>query len=146
VTAFHIALGVALIAVNAAAGLYGAFAWWRDTAAPGFWPLLRAGQVLVLIQALDGAILLLMGKDLPPLHLIYGLVPLGVSFVAEQLRLTAAETVLQQRDLEGRADVEKLPVAEQQELVHVILRREMGVMAASAVVVALLGVRAAGGL
>jgi hypothetical protein len=146
VTAFHIALGVALIAVNATAGLYGAFAWWRDIPAPGFWPLLRAGQVLVLVEALDGAILLLMGKDLPALHLIYGLVPLAVSFVAEQLRLTAAETVLQQRDLEGRADVEKLAPAEQQGLVRDILRREMGVMAASAVIVALLGVRAAGGL
>jgi hypothetical protein len=146
VTAFHIVLGVALIAVNAAAGLYGAFAWWRDISAPGFWPLLRIGQVLVLIEALDGAILLLIGKDLPPLHLIYGLVPLGVSFVAEQLRLTAAETVLQQRDLEGRADVEKLSPTEQQGLVRDILRREMGVMAASAVIVALLGVRAAGGL
>ena len=145
-TAFHIALGVALIAVNAAAGLYGTFAWWRDTSAPGFWPLLRAGQVLVLIQALDGAILLLMGKDLPPLHLIYGLVPIGVSFVAEQLRLTAAETVLQHHGLEGRSDVEKLAPAEQQGLVRDILRREMGVMAASAVIVALLGVRAAGGL
>jgi hypothetical protein len=146
VTAFHIVLGVALIAVNAVAGLYGAFAWWRDIPAPGFWPLLRAGQVLVLVEALDGVILLLMGKDLPPLHLIYGLVPIGVSFVAEQLRLTAAETVLQQRDLEGRADVEKLAPAEQQGLVRDILRREMGVMAASAVIVALLGVRAAGGL
>jgi hypothetical protein len=146
VTAFHIALGVALIAVNAVAGLYGAFGWWRHANAPGFWPLLRVGQALVVVEALDGAILLVLGKDLPPLHLIYGLVPLGVSFVAEQLRLTAAETVLQQRDLEGRADVEKLPGAEQQELVRVILRREMGVMAASAVVVALLGVRAAGAL
>jgi hypothetical protein len=146
VTAFHIVLGVALIAVNAAAGLYGAFAWWRDIPAPGFWPLLRVGQVLVLVEALDGAILLLMGKDLPPLHLIYGLVPIGVSFVGEQLRLTAAETVLQQHDLEGRADVEKLAPAEQQGLVRDILRREMGVMAASAVIVALLGVRAAGGL
>jgi hypothetical protein len=146
VTAFHIALGVALIAVNAIAGLYGAYAWWRDTRAPGFWPLLRVGQALVLVEALDGLILLALGKELPQLHLIYGLVPIGVSFVAEQLRLTAAETVLQQHDLEGRADVEKLPPAEQQELVHVILRREMGVMAASAVIVALLGVRAAGGL
>ena len=145
-TAFHIGLGVALIAVNAVAGLYGAFAWWRHVNAPGFWPLLRIGQALVLVQALDGVILLLLGKELPQLHLIYGLVPIAVSFVAEQLRLTAAETVLQQRDLEGRADVEKLPPAEQQELVTVILRREMGVMAASAVVVALLGVRAAGGL
>jgi hypothetical protein len=145
-TAFHIGLGVALIAVNAVAGLYGAFAWWRHVNAPGFWPLLRIGQALVLVQALDGVILLLLGKELPQLHLIYGLVPIAVSFVAEQLRLTAAETVLQQRDLEGRADVEKLAPAEQQELVTVILRREMGVMAASAVVVALLGVRAAGGL
>jgi hypothetical protein len=146
VTAFHVVLGTALIAVNAIAGLYGAFAWWRHANAPGFWPLLRAGQALVLVQALDGVILLLMGKELPQLHLIYGLVPIAVSFVAEQLRLTAAETVLQQRDLEGRADVEKLPPAEQQLLVRDILRREMGVMAASAVVVALLGVRAAGGL
>jgi len=145
-TAFHIALGVALIAVNAIAGLYGAFAWWRHVNAPGFWPLLRIGQALVLLEALDGVVLLLLGKELPQLHLIYGLVPIAVSFVAEQLRLTAAETVLQQRDLEGRADVEKLAPAEQQELVTVILRREMGVMAASAVVVALLGVRAAGGL
>jgi len=146
VTAFHIALGVALIAVNAVAGLYGAWAWWQDRPAPGFWPLLRAGQVLVLLEAIDGGILLLTGKDLPQLHLIYGLLPLGVSFFAEQLRVTAAETVLANRGLEGRADVERLPETEQHELVRVIVRREIGVMAASAVVVALLGVRAAGGL
>jgi hypothetical protein len=146
VTAFHIALGVALIAVNAVAGAYGAWAWWRERHAPAFWPLLRIGQALVMVEAIDGAILLVMGKDLPPLHLIYGLVPLGVSFIAEQLRLAAADTVLGQRGLEGRADVERLSEAEQRELVRVIVRREMGVMAASAVVVALLGVRAAGGL
>jgi hypothetical protein len=146
VTAFHIALGVALIAVNAVAGLYGAWAWWRHETAPAFWPLLRIGQGLVMVEAVDGAILLALGHDLPPLHLIYGLVPLGVSFLAEQLRLAAADTVLEQRGLEGRADVEKLPETEQRELVRAIVRREMGVMAASAVVVALLGVRAAGAL
>jgi hypothetical protein len=146
VTAFHIALGAALIAVNAIAGVYGGWAWWQQRHAPGFWPLLRIGQALVMVEALDGAVLLVIGKDLPPLHLIYGLVPLGVAFVAEQLRLAAADTVLGQRGLEGRADVEKLSDAEQRELVRVIVRREMGVMAASAVVVALLGVRAAGAL
>ena len=145
-TAIHIALGVALIAVNAVAGLYGAYAWWQDRPAPGFWPLLRAGQALVMIEAVDGAILLLIGKELPELHLIYGLLPIGVSFFAEQLRLTTAENVLAQRGLEGRADVERLSAPEQRELVRVIVRRETGVMAASAVVVALLGVRAAGGL
>lgn len=142
----HIAIGVGLIAVNAAAGLWGLWGWWRRRHAPGFWPLLRVGQALVILQAIDGAILLLMGRDLPELHLIYGLVPLGVSFIAEQLRLAAADTVLAQRDLEGRADVEALPEPEQRALVRTILRREMGVMATSALVVALLGVRAAGAL
>ena len=143
-TAFHIALGVALIAVNAVAGLYGGWAWWQERHAPAFWPLLRIGQALVLIQALDGVILLLAGKELPQLHLIYGLVPLGVAFLAEQLRLAAADTVLDQKGLEGRADVERLSEPEQRTLVLLIVRREMGVMAASAGVIALLGVRAAG--
>jgi hypothetical protein len=145
VTAVHIVLGVALIAVNLAAGAWGVWRWWRqEAAAPGFWPLLRIGQGLVMIEAVDGAILLAMGRDLPDLHLIYGLVPLGVSFIAEQLRLAAADTVLAQRGLEGRADVERLSEREQRELVLAIVHREMGVMAASALVVGLLGLRAAG--
>jgi hypothetical protein len=142
VTTVHTVLAVALIAVNAAAGAWGAWCWWRRRSGPGFWPLLRVGQGLVILQALGGAVLLLMGRDLPELHLIYGLVPLGVSFIAEQLRLAAADTVLAQRDLEGRADVEALPQSEQRALVRAIVRREMGVMATSAVVVAALGVRA----
>jgi len=146
VTGLHIALGVALIASNFAAGLWGGWCWWRRRNAPGFWPLLRIGQALVMVQAIDGAILVLMGRELPDLHLIYGLVPLGVSFLAEQLRLAAADTVLAQRDLEGRKDVEALPPSEQNALVRAIVRREMGVMAASALVVAFLGVRAAGAL
>ena len=144
-TAIHIGLGAALVAVNFAAGAWGAWRWWRQEAsAPAFWPLLRIGQGLVMIEAVDGAILLALGRDLPELHLIYGLVPLGVSFLAEQLRLAAADTVLAQRGLEGRSDVEKLPEREQRELVRTIVHREMGVMAASALVVAVLGLRAAG--
>jgi hypothetical protein len=144
VTAIHIALGGALIVVNLGAGAWGAWCWWRVRPAPGFWPALRTGQALVALVALDGGILVLLGEEMPELHLIYGLVPLGVSFLAEQLRLAAADTVLAQRDLGGRADVEALPQAEQRELVRAIVRREMGVMAASALVVAVLGVRASG--
>ena len=140
----HEVLGLALIAVNAAAGAWGAWGWWHGNDARGFWPLLRTGQALVVLQAAGGGILVLGGRELPELHLIYGLVPLGVSFLAEQLRITAAETVLGQRGLEGRSDVEALERAEQRELVHAIMQREMGVMAASALVVALLGLRAAG--
>jgi hypothetical protein len=144
VTASHIALGTALIVVNALAGLLGGIAWRRDRTPRIFWPLLRTGQALVAIEALDGAILVLQGDELPRLHLIYGLVPVAVSFVAEQLRLVSADQILENRGLEGRADVERLSADEQAALVHAILRREMGVMAASAGVVALLGVRAAG--
>jgi hypothetical protein len=146
VTAFHIGLGAALIVVNFAAGLWGAWGWWRRRHAPGFWPLLRIGQGLVMLQAIDGAILVLAGRDLPELHLIYGLVPIGVSFLAEQLRLAAADTVLAQRNLEGRADVEALAEEAQRDLVLTIIRREVGVMATAALVVGFLGVRAAGWL
>ena len=143
-TAVHIVLGVALVAVNLGAGLYGAWGWWQWRDAPGFWPLLRVGQLLVAIEAVSGLVLSLAGEELPPLHLVYGLTPLGVAFLAEQLRLVAAQTELDQRKLAGREAIAALPEAEQRALVRAILRREMGVMAASALVVALLGVRASG--
>ena len=141
-TAVHIALGVAAVAVNLAAGAWGAWAWWQAREAPGFWPLLRTGQALIAVEAAIGSVLLLTGADLPPLHLVYGLSPLGVALLAEQLRLVAAQTELDQRELGGREAVEALPEAEQRDLVRAILRRETGVMAVSALVVALLGVRA----
>jgi hypothetical protein len=144
VTALHIALGVATIAVNAVAAAWGGWCWWRGQASRAFWPLLRTGQVLLVAEAADGAVLVLMGEPLPHLHLVYGLVPLGVAFLAEQLRLASADTVLDQHGLSGRADVERLTDSDQRMLVLEIIRREMGVMAASAGVVALMGVRAAG--
>jgi hypothetical protein len=146
VTAFHIALGSALIAVNALAGLLGGIQWWRGRTSRVFWPLLRAGQALVVVEAIDGAVLVLQGDDLPSLHLIYGLVPLGVAFVAEQLRLVSAQTELDRRGLAGRDAVAALSEADREVIVRAILRRELGVMAASALVVALLGVRASGWL
>jgi len=146
VTAVHITLGVAVVVVNLAAGSYGAWGWWRRRDAPGFWPLLRAGQVLVAVEAAIGVALWLADEPLPPLHLVYGLTPLAVGLIAEQLRLIAAQTELDHRDLDGRDAVAALPEAERRGLVRAILRREMGVMAASALVVALLGVRASGWL
>jgi hypothetical protein len=146
VTGVHIAVGVALVAVNLVAGLYGGWAWsqWRE--APGFWTLLRAGQLLVAIEAVIGLVLVLGDKELPPLHLVYGLTPLAVAFLAEQLRIVAAQSELDHRKLEGRGAIAALSETERQELIRAILRREVGVMAASAMVVAVLGVRASGWL
>jgi hypothetical protein len=143
---FHQALGAVTILVNALAGVLGGIAWLTHRRVPGFWTALRAGQALILIEAVTGAALLLDGKPLPRLHLIYGLMPIAVSFVAEQLRLLAASQVLESRGLEGTADVAKLPQAEQHALVAAIVRRETGTMAASALVVMLLALRAQGWL
>jgi hypothetical protein len=144
VTALHAVLGFALVAVNLLAGALGAWAWWRARPVRGFWPILRAGQALVVLEAAQGGVLLALGHVLPELHLIYGLVPLAVSFLAEQLRLASADTVLQAHELEGTDAVRALPEPEQRTLVTEIVRRETGVMAASALVVAALGLRAAG--
>ena len=143
-SAFHAILGALLVLVNLAAGTWGAWRWWRYEPSRAFWPMLRTGQALVVLVAIDGGVLLVLGRELPELHLVYGLIPLGVSFLAEQLRITAADTVLQAGGLEGTAAVSRLPEAEQRALVLAIVRREMGVMAASALVVAALGVRASG--
>jgi len=89
-------------------------------------------------------VLVALGDDLPRLHLVYGLTPLAVAFFAEQLRAVSAQTELDHRHLAGRDDVARLPEEDQRLLVEAIVRREIGVMAASALVVAGLGVRASG--
>jgi len=146
VTGVHIAIGVAMVLVNLAAGLMGAWQWWRATPGRRFWRVLRIGQALTALAAVDGLLVLATGKELPELHLVYGLTPLGVSFLAEQLRLASADTVLQARELPDAQAMRELPEAEQHAIVHAIVRRETGVMAASALVVFLLGLRAGGWL
>jgi hypothetical protein len=145
-TGVHIAIGAALIAVNVLAALWGGWRWHRRAPSRAFWILLRSGQALVLLAALDGMFLVLEGHELPSLHLVYGLTPIAVAFFAEQLRLESARTVLERQGLETAQDVGGLPDAEQRALVLDIVCREMGIMAISAGVVALLGIRAAGGL
>ncbi len=91
-----------------------------------------------------GAALLALGHKPASLHILYGVLPIAVSFVAEQLRLVAADQVLVRHDLEAARDMERLPEPVQREIVLEIVRRETGVMAASALVVFFLALRAAG--
>ncbi len=51
------------------------------------------------------------------LFYLYALLPLAIALLAEQLRVASAQTILDQRDLEGSAAVAELPEAEQHELV-----------------------------
>jgi hypothetical protein len=143
-TGVHIVLGVAVLASSLGAGLWGAWLWWRAEAQPAFWTVLRTSQVLLVAQVLVGGALLATGHEPASLHLLYGLLPLAVSFVAEQLRLVSAEQVLTRHDLEAARDMERLPADQQRLIVIEIVRRETGVMAAAALVVFVLALRAAG--
>lgn len=141
----HIVVGIAAIVVNALAGVYGAWRWWRvEPRTVWFWRLLRAGQALVVIEAVLGGVLELTSRKAPSLHLLYGLLPLLVAFLAEQLRLASAQMVLDARGYESARAVGELPEDEQQSVVVSILRRELGVMTLSALVVVGLLARAAG--
>jgi len=139
VVGLHIAVGLILITLNAAAGLLGGIAWYRDHPSVAFWYLLRAAQVSVVVQALLGGLLVITNHEPEEgLHYLYGILPLAVSFIAEGARADAA-----QREV-GEIDYEALPQADQESLALAIVRREMGIMAVSCGVIFFLALRAAG--
>jgi hypothetical protein len=136
----HIIVGVVTIALSAAAGLYGAWCWWRVQRSAWFWRLLRASQAAVVLQAALGGVLLLTGRKAPGLHVLYGVLPLLVSFFAEQFRIASAQMVMDQRGFESAQAVGALPAEEQEAVVLAIVQRELGIMVLAALVnVVLLG-------
>ena len=140
-----VATVTALLAVvlNTLAGGLGAWRWWRVETSPWFWRLLRAAQVVLGLEVALGGAMLLAGRESPDdLHLVYGLLPLGVSFAAEQLRVSAAETVLDSRGHESAHAVGRAPEAEQRAVVAAIMRREIVVMTVTALVIVALALRA----
>ena len=139
----HIVVGVITIVLSGVAGVWGAWCWWRVRTDPWFWRLLRASQIAVVIQAALGGVLLLTGHKPGNLHVLYGVLPLLVSFIAEQLRISAAQMVLDQRGFESAASVGKLSKDEQTEVVAAVVQREVGVMALAALVNVVLLARAA---
>lgn len=143
-TTLHAILGTAVLLTNGAAGLWGAWLWWRAEPQPAFWTVLRIGHALLVVQVLIGGLLLALGSEPPSLHVLYGALPLAIVFVAEQLRLVAAEQVLDRRGLEAARDMEGLPEHDQRVIVREIVRRETGVVAAGALVATVLAARAAG--
>jgi hypothetical protein len=145
VTAVHVGVGALAIALCGGVGALGAWRWFRGEPSERFWPLLRAAQAALGVQALLGVLLLLFGhKPKANLHVLYGVLPLVVMFFAEQLRIASAQQVLDARGLDRAEDVGGLPEAEQRSVVLQIVRREMGVMAAAALVCLVLALRAAG--
>jgi hypothetical protein len=140
----HIALGSIAIGLNAAAGGWGAWRYWQAEPSTWFWRLLRAAQAAILATVVLGGVLLLLKHKAPDLHYIYGVLPLLVSFIAEQLRLASAQMVLDARGFENAGAVGRLAEDEQRLVVRSIVLREMGVMTLSALVILVLLIRAAG--
>ncbi len=145
-----VACALAVAALNAIPALLGSWIWFRgDPSDPrwanAFWISLRVGQGSALVLAIVVGSLAVAGKSASEgLFYLYALLPLAVAFVAEQLRVASAQTILDQRGLAGAAAVGGLPEEEQHGVVAQIVRREMGVMTLSAVVVVFLALRAAG--
>jgi hypothetical protein len=138
-------LAVLVAVSNGLAGIVSAILWWRVDPNTYAWVLIRVGQGAAIVQAIGAGVLAVGG--LHPhdgLYWLYALLPVAVSFVAEQLRLASAQLVLDARELENAQAVGRLPEDEQRSVVLQIVRREMGVMAAAALVIAFLALRALG--
>ncbi len=134
----HIAVGMLLILLNLAAGVIGGWAWFKLRPSVPFWYLLRFAQVAVFVQAVLGGLLLVTDHQAKEnLHYLYGILPLVISFIAEGARLGAAAREL------GEMDIESFPPEAQQTIAMQIVRREMGIMAVSCIVIFFLAVRAA---
>jgi hypothetical protein len=140
-----VAGALAVAVLNAIPGLLGGWRWYRCEASAAFWVLLRVGQGAALTLAIAVGSLAVAGKySSDRLFYLYALLPLAVGFVAEQLRVISAQTILDRRELTDAQAVGELPAEEQQTVVAEIMRRELGVMALSALVVVFLALRAAG--
>jgi ABC-type phosphate transport system auxiliary subunit len=138
-TDVHLVAGVTLIALNLLAAVWGGVAWLRDHASIAFWYMLRAAQVSVFIQVMLGALLVVTGHEAADgLHYLYGVLPLPVSLLAEAARTGAAEREI------GELEFEELPAEQQRGIALAIVRREMGIMTVSCIVIFFLALRAAG--
>jgi hypothetical protein len=143
-----VAGALAVGAINLVPALLGAWLWYwgepTERSAKAFWISLRAGQGAVLTLVIAVGSLAAAGKrSSEGLFYLYALLPIAVGFVAEQLRIASAQTVLDQEGIESARAVGALADEQQRGLVARIVRREVGVMALAAAVVVFLALRAA---
>ena len=137
-TEVHLLVGIALLAANLVAGVWGGASWLARRPSVGFWYALRVAQVAVILQALLGLLLVFTGRSTDELHVLYGALPVLVSFLAELIRAGAAAQEL------GELDFRSLPEERQRRIGLAIVRREMGIMAVACLVIFGLALRAAG--
>ncbi len=132
------ALGIAVLVTNGAAGGWGAVSWLRSVPSVWFWYLLRLAQAAVAAQVIGGFLLLARGENAPDgLHIAYGVTPLVITLVSEGFRFGAA-----QRELEDVEDLDALGHSEQVALARRVALAELGVMTMGALLILTLALRA----
>ena len=140
----HEVLGVAVLAANLLAAVWGAVAWSRKVPSIAFWPILRVAQATVVAEVLAGGLLWARGDEPPDsLHYVYGITPLVVSLVCEGMRVGAA-----QKELADVEDVDALEHRDQVLIARRVVVRQMGVMTVGSLLIVTLSLRAvsSGGL
>ena len=135
----HLVAGVAVLALNLLAGLWGAVAWIANRPSVSFWYLLRAAQISVVVQVLLGGLLLVAGREaIDGWHYMYGIAPLIVNLFAEGMRAGAA-----QREVPDDVEFGALPAGTQRTIALQIVRREMGIMTFASLLIVAFALRAA---
>ncbi len=130
-------VGIAVLATNGVAGVWGAVAWLRNDPSVWFWYLLRAAQAAVVIQAVIGFGLLAQGLRAPDgLHAVYGFAPLAITLFSEGMRVGVA-----QRELED-VDIDDIDRSEQIAIARKVALAEMGVMTIGVLMILTLALRA----
>jgi hypothetical protein len=133
----HLVVGVAVLALNLVAGVWGLVALRWPRASVSFYPVLRAAQASVIVQVLLGVLLLLDGREpTEDIHYMYGAAPLLVNMFAEGMRVSAA-----QREV-GDVDFERLAATEQRAIALRIVRRELVIMTFACFLVLAFAIRA----
>lgn len=131
--------GIAVLALNLLAGVWGGVAWARRDPSVWFWYILRTAQVVVVVQVTLGLILLFTDHRAgDQLHYVYGVSLLVVTVVTEGMRAGAA-----QRELDEIEDPEALSDDEKRMLARRVVLREMGLMTIGALLITTLALRAA---
>jgi hypothetical protein len=137
-TAFHMWLGIGVLASNSLAAGWGAVAWLRKRPSLTFWPLLRVAQAFVVVQVTVGLLLVASGRRSgDDLHMVYGISLLVITLVSEGMRVGVA-----QRELEDIDDVHALERSEQVKIARRVTLGEMGVMTIGLLLIVTLALRA----
>lgn len=137
----HAILGIATLAVNAAAAVWGGVAWMRSDPSVSFWYVLRVAQGFVVVEVVLGVVRLIQGAKPPDeLHYVYGVAPLVIALVTEAMRGSAAHAEIEALD---GVDPEALPRREKVLLARRVVVREIGIMTVGVILVVTLLLRAA---